>query len=103
MTLEDGELLSRLRIGVCLVIALRRLTLPREIGGQRPPGAPPDITGHLTRTDSNVGSDARLRVEQAVVETGRTLVGVVATVHLTGSDTLVLVTIVIEDAEIHCV
>src|SRR5438067_854037 len=63
MALEDGELLSRLRIGVCLVIALRRLSLPGVIGGQRPPGAPPHITGHLMHPHSNVGSDTRLRVE----------------------------------------
>ena len=53
------------------------------------------------RADANVGSNARLRVEQAVVETCRPLVGVIATVHLTSGNALVLVTIIVEDAEIH--
>src|SRR6266699_2140310 len=101
MALEDGELLTRLRITIRRVVALGCLSLPCKVGRQRSPRSPPDITRHLVRADANVGSNARLRVEQAVVETCRPLVGVIATVHLTSGNALVLVTIIVEDAEIH--
>src|SRR5579864_9288983 len=80
MPLPDVELLARLWICVHLpVAAVWPLPLPGEIGirglavrvrslgRQNPPATPPDVTRHLMQSHADVGRDARIAVEGAIV------------------------------------
>src|SRR5436305_1891498 len=80
MAFPDVEGLAGLRVTVILPIAAHGpLALPREVrigrltvvvrglGRKRPPAAPPHIPGHLMQPHADVGRDARIAVEGAVV------------------------------------
>ncbi len=105
----------RLRIGDRHPGAGPRLATRGRVAGtalrwRRPPGAPPDITGHLIAPHADVHGDPRVAVERAVVVAGRTLVDVVAAVHLAGRRVtgqpgvrvaVGLRAVVVEDGEVH--